>query len=238
MLLCLMMAIPAGCCERLPDEQLVTYYDNAFFVGDSLFVMLRYYFNGVVYKENPDYFKNVKFYCAHGYKLETAALRRPSHSETNLMQKGNVTTLFSLAEKLQPEKIFILAGMNDRIGDDIGKGMDYIDTIVSMVHEVSPNTQLHFFSLTPIGKQVEEKAPGRQAKWDAYNTALKEKCAALNVHFIDIATGLKGENGLLAPSLASEDGYHVNDDGNAIWVQTMLDFAQAQYDLGEWVPAN
>lgn len=237
-LLCLLLAAPAACGERLPDEQLITYYDQAFFVGDSLCEMLRYYVNGVVRREHPDYFRDVKFFTAHGYKLETAALRRPSYTETNLMYKGGAITVCGLAEKLQPEKMFILVGMNDRIGDHIDQGVAWIDTIIAMVQEVSPDTTLHFFSLTPIAAQVEKKALGRQEKWDAYNAALKEKCADAGVHFIDIATGLKGEDGLLAPALASEDGYHVNNDGNAIWVQTLLDFAQSQYELGLWAPAD
>ena len=42
-----------------------------------------------------------------------------------------------------------------------------------------------------------------------------------------------GEKGI------SHDGeYHLNDKGNAIWVQTLLDFAQGEYDANRWVPVD
>ncbi len=206
-------------------------------MGDSLGEMLRYYINGVVRKEHPTYFQGIKFFTAHGYKLGTAALSYPSHSETNLMYKGTSIAVGKLMGKLQPGRVFILAGMNDRIGDDIPKGLSYIEAIVAMISEASPDTQIHFFSLTPIAAAVEEKAPGRQGKWDQYNVELEKKCAELGVYFIDIATSLKDEEGLLAPALASEDGYHLSNAGNAIWVERLLDFAQAQYESGLWSPA-
>lgn len=228
----------AAAAERLPDDQLITYYDQAVFVGDSITELFRFYVNGVVRKENPGYFPGVKFYAAHGYKLATAAAPRPSLSETNISYKGNAITIQGLLEKLKPANMFILLGLSDRIGDEIDKGMEYIEQIVAAAAEISPETKIHFFSLTPVDANVEKKFPERQRKWDAYNVALEAKCEELGVYFIDITTPLKDEHGLLASSLATEDGYHLNDDGNAIWVQMMLEFAQAQYEAGLWAPAE
>lgn len=66
LLLCLFAVMGCAHAERLPDDQLITYYDNAVFVGDSLFELLRYHINGVVRKEHPQYFQGVKFYSATG----------------------------------------------------------------------------------------------------------------------------------------------------------------------------
>lgn len=238
LLMCMFLFIGHAGAERLPDDQLITYYDQAVFVGDSISELFRFYVNGVVRKEHPDYFNGVKFYAAHGYKLATAAAPRPSHTETNISYKGNAVSVRGLMERTQPGKVFILLGLGDRIGDDIDKGMEYVEAIVSTVAEVSPDTKVHFFSLTPIDANVEKKAPNRQSKWDAYNVALEAKCKELGAYYIEIAAPLKDEKGLLAQSLATEDGYHLNNDGNAIWVQMLLEFAQGQYDAGLWAPAE
>ena len=66
---------------------------------------------------------------------------------------------------------------------------------------------------------------------------LAEKCPEVGAHFIDIATNLKGEDGLMKKGISHDGEYHLNEQGNAIWAQALLDFAQAQYDLGLWVPA-
>ncbi len=237
MLLCLLLLGGTACAQRLTDDELIRYYEESVYVGDSLGEMLRFYVNGVVRKAHPTYFQSLKFFTAHGYRLETAAMSYPTHDDTNIMYKGNAIAVGKLMSKLTPRNVFILAGLRDRIGDDIPTGMTYIENIVKMISEASPDTRIHFISLTPISAEVEKKAPGRQAKWDAYNAELEKKCDELGVFFINIAPSLKDENGFLAPKLATEDGYHLNNDGNAIWVQLLLDFAQTQYENGCWTPA-
>lgn len=237
LLLCLFAVMGCAHAERLPDDQLITYYDNAVFVGDSLFELLRYHINGVVRKEHPQYFQGVKFYSAHGFKLATAAMTYPSHTEANLMYKGRAATVQDIMRLTQPDKVFFQVGMNDRIGNDVEAGLLYVETLNALIHEVSPNTKIHYFSLTPVTAPINIKEPNRQIKRDGYNAALEEKCRQLGVHYIEVAAFLKDAEGLLDPKLATDDGYHLNDKGNTIWIQKMLDFAQTQYEAGQWAPA-
>lgn len=221
---------------RLPDDVLVTYYEHSVFVGDSLPRMFRNYVVNVVQKEHPDYFKDVKFYTAYSYQLYSATLRSPSSSKVNLTYKGGDTTLCRLMGALKPEKLFLLAGLNDKIGEKTEKGMEYIDKIMALMEEFSPETQVYFFSLTPVTAKVEKKRPNLQSKWDAYNEALEQKCAEVGAIYIDIATDLKGEDGLMKSGISHDGEYHLNDKGNAIWLQTLLDFAQSEYDALRWIP--
>ncbi|MBE5804905.1 MAG: hypothetical protein E7316_10400 [Clostridiales bacterium] len=236
--LCLMLLAGTACAERLPDEQLVTYYNKSVFVGDSLVRMLRNYIVNTEQKAHPDYFKDTRFFAEYSYQLYAASRETPSSSKVDLKYKGSDITLCKLMEKLQPEKLFILAGLNDKIGEKTEKGMEYIDKIMALMAEYAPDTQVYFFSLTPVTAKVEKKRPNLQSKWDAYNVELEKKCEEVGAIYIDIATDLKGENGLMKKGISHDGEYHLNDKGNAIWVQTLLDFAQSQYDANKWVPVD
>lgn len=238
MLLCAVLLAGTAYAERLPDEQLVTYYNHSIFVGDSLPRMFRNYVVNTVQKEHPDYFKETKFYTAYSYQLYTASLEKPSSSRVNLTYKGYDTTMCRLMEKLKPEKLFILAGLNDKIGEYPDRGMRYVEKIMELMKEYAPDTQVYFFSLTPVTAAVNKKRPHLQEKWDAYNELLEQKCQEVGAIYIDIATNLKGENGFMKKGISHDGEYHLNDKGNAIWLQTLLDFAQSEYDALRWVPMD
>lgn len=237
LLICLLLAVSCAGAERLPDEQLVTYYSHSVFVGDSLPRMFRNYVVNIVQKEHPDYFKDTKFYTAYSYQLNSAAREYPAANKVNLTYKGSDITLCRLTETLKPEKVFILAGLNDRIGEYIDVGMGYVEKIMTLMEKYAPETQVYFFSLTPVTEKVEKSRPRLQEKWDAYNAALELKCQEVGAIYIDIATDLKGENGFMKQGISHDGEYHLNDKGNAIWVQTLLDFAQAEYEANRWAPA-
>ena len=116
--------------------------------------------------------------------------------------------------------------------------MEYIDKIMELMEKYAPDTQVYFFSLTPVTAAVEKKRPKLQEKWDAYNVLLEQKCQEVGAIYIDIATDLKGENGFMKKGISHDGEYHLNDKGNAIWVQTLLDFAQGEYDANRWVPVD
>ena len=151
-----------------------------------------------------------------------------------LKYRGRETTLAHIMEAEQPARVFILAGLNDRIHDHLDRADLYIDRIMASRDRVAPDTEICFFSLAPVTKKVGAR---RQRGHDEYNAWLEEKCAAVGAVYIDIATALKGEDGFLPGELCSDREFHLNPRGNAVWAQTLLDFAQSRYEAGLWTPA-
>ena len=84
--------------------------------------------------------------------------------------------------------------------------------------------------------RVEDERPGLTEKWNEYNACLKKKCEEVGALYVDIATPLRNEKGFLPMEWSHDSQYHLNDEGNAIWVQTLLDYAQSRYDAGLWSP--
>ena len=55
---------------------------------------------------------------------------------------------------------------------------------------------------------------------------------------MDLAYGLKDENGLLPARYCADGLCHLNDAGYEIFAQELLDFAQAEYEARNWIPAQ
>ena len=236
LLLIIMLLFSVARAERLTDDQLISYYDDALFIGDSQIRMLRNYVTSLQ-QENPDFFRGAHFYSAYNYQMGTAAMDQVISSRVNLTYKGVERTMYYIASKYAPPKLFFLAGMNDRIAFHVDRGMKYVDRIMENMRKTVPETQMYFFSLPPITQKFEKKEHARE-KMDAYNEMLAAKCQETGAIYIDIASDLKGEDGLMLPGISSDGETHLNEQGYAIWIQTMLDFAQEQYEAGSWTPSD
>ena len=237
--LCLMLLLPAAVqaeetADRLPDEVLMQYYDHSLFVGDSVIRMFRNYVKNVQ-KTDPGYFPGIKFYSEYSYQLHTAAMQYVTEDRVNLKYKGSDATLSEIMKGEKPEKVFILAGLNERIHLHIDWADSYITKIMAIRDKYSPDTEMYFFSLTPVTRKVGNP---RQEKHDEYNVWLARKCEEVGATYIEISELLKDEDGFMRKSISSDGEYHLNAEGNAIWAQKLLDFAQEQYDLGLWTPAE
>ena len=219
---------------RLPDEVLMSYFDRSLFVGDSVVVMFRNHVRAKQEKD-PAYFAGVKFYCAYNYQLRTAARENTSGSadRVELKYKGRETSFAHILEAEQPDRVFILAGLNERIHLHLDWADDYLTRIRTLRDKYSPKTALYFLSMTPVRDKIGMK---RQQGHDAYNDWLSLKCAEIGALYVDIASGLKAENGMMMKGLSSDGEFHLNDAGNAIVAAELLDFAQSQYENGLWTP--
>lgn len=237
LLFCVLLLFCTANAERLTDHELSLYYQNSVVVGDSIPRMLRNYLTGLQ-ENDPELMAGLRFFTYYSYKLQSAALELPDPEAVNLVYKGADLSLCQLMSELKPNRLFIQAGLNDKIGEKIDTGMNYVDDIMTLMQRYAPDTTVYFFSLLPVTYRVLEERPGLQEKWNAYNQRLAAKCEEVGAVYVEIAEPLKNEEGLLPLSLSHDGLYHLNDEGNAIWLQTLLDFAQNRYDAGSWSPAN
>ena len=238
LLICLVLLCPAAvgeeARERLTEKQLLSYYDGSILVGDSITRQLRVY---VLEKQktDPEYMQGARFFVAQSYMLYTASRKYLQKDTCNLMYRGVETSLYDILAGLKPRRAVILLGVNDYVGEKTEKGIGWCERIVDLAAEASPDTEIIFESLTPVTEQFCRRKDYRTL-WDEYNAALEEMCDRRGVGYIDIATPLKDENGYLPPRYSSDGKYHLKDDGLRLWLEALMDYAQAQYDAGLWTP--
>lgn len=71
-----------------------------------------------------------------------------------------------------------------------------------------------------------------------YHRRLKDLCAEQGAGYIEISEPLKDAEGYLNMEYSSDEVCHLNNAGMDVWVQAMCDYAQEQYELGEWIPES
>ena len=220
--------------EQLTQEQLMSFYENSVFVGDSITRQLNSYMK-TQRKKDSGYFAGVKFVAAQSLSLYRASRNSLAKSGVNLTYQGTEMPLCRILEKMKPRRAMVLLGLNDYVGENIEQGVHNAKRIVELNQRYSPETEIIFFSLTPVTKRFSGRKHYQQL-WDEYNAALEKMCREEQGPFIDIATRLNDEEGFLYTQYSSDGRCHLNAKGLKLWVDALLEYAQAQYDQGLWKP--
>ena len=229
--------IPFASAERLDDSTLLSFYDDSVFFGDSRMEAFKHYVDAMQ-QEDKTFLGKTKIVAAGSISLYAASKNAPS-GDYLFYYAGRQLSMYGIAERLKPSKIFILLGLNDPIAAKPDKGITYVETILTrMKEEFVPDAVIYFFSETPVTENfaTEKARPEYQDQLDVYNPMLKEVCEKNGAHYIEIAEALKGEDNLLRLEYSNDKVCHLNEDGIAVWIQCMKDYAQEQYDLGLWDP--
>ena len=237
---------------HLSDETLMTYYSNTIFAGDSLVASFRNYVK-TKKKDNPDYFSGIDFRAVNSYLFRYATSRyiREIHG-AHLYDGGLDATLYTIVMNAQPEKLFVLAGLNDTFTTDYTMAMQevdetgydraarYVREMTGLVREASPDTQIYIVSQMPVTEEFVQglhKVTEVQERFDLVNETVRQECESLEIRYVDLATGLKGKDGLMPQDYSSDHLVHLNEAGFEIFARELLDFAQEEYEAGNLIPA-
>ena len=232
----MLLLCPPACAERLPDDVLLSYYDDCLFIGDSIMQgFVRYRSETRV--TDPDFLEELTVVCTSSISLYTAS-RHVMDNNSYFLFRGRKCTMYDIARALKPKRLFILLGLNDPVGVKIDKAMKWIEYIVESMPYYSQDTEVCFFSHTPVTETYcqTRKREGYQDQINEYNRRLQEACEKLGATYVEIAEPFKDADGYLAAAYTSDNICHLNDDGIALWIQTLQDYAQEQYDAGAWTP--
>ena len=128
----------------------------------------------------------------------------------------------------QPEKLFILTGVND-ISQDLDN--DYIINnmrqIIRQVQAGSPETIIFWQSNLPINNNFGRyrRLIGKEEQIKQLNAMIEKLAEEENIHFIYLYPLFQNEEGLLYPKLTT-DGLHLNEAGYKIWVEKIRQFVE------------
>lgn len=233
----ILACIPFASAERLDDSVLLSFYDDSVFFGDSRMEAFKHYVDAVQ-QTDKSFLGKTKIVGAGSISLQAASKNAPV-GNYQFYYAGRQLSMYGIAQKINPKKIFIMLGLNDPIAAKPDKGITYVEAILTrMKEEFVPDAEIYFFSETPVTENfaIEKERPEYQNQLDIYNPMLKETCEKYGAHYIEVAEALKGEDNLLKLEYSNDKVCHLNEDGIAVWIQCMKDYAQEQYDLGLWDP--
>lgn len=174
------------------------YFSDAVFLGDSRTDGLRLY--GGIRPEDV-FFHN-------GLMIFEAA-----DPECKLIKDadGALRSILDLLGEKQYAKVYTMFGINELgYGDDQG----FYDTYAQFlddVRQLQPDAILYVQSIIPVNEDIAKVHDGRayvtNAKIADYNALLRQFCEEKQVIYLDLATALTDEDGIL-PAEGTTDGVH------------------------------
>lgn len=184
-----------------------TYFGKCAFVGDSITVGLSDYQLVPV--------KNV--FAEIGMNIEKI------NSETMQTAFGEMTALEGL-KQAQPENIYIMLGSNGISWLTVDDMISYYSEFVNSIQENLPDSQIYILSIPPVTaeRETDEEEPILNSDIDKYNSELLKMANDKKIHYVDVNTALKGNDGKFPAENAADDGMHFKKTTYSIMLDYIL----------------
>ena len=62
---------------------------------------------------------------------------------------GRQLTMYGIADRIQPRKVFVMLGLNDPVAVKIDKALSWVEDIIHKMNETVPDAEVCFISETP-----------------------------------------------------------------------------------------
>lgn len=183
----LMNPVPEG--ERMADA----YLNNCVFIGDSVTYGLASY--NVVPASNVFASVALNISTAETAKIDT--------------QYGEATVIEALTAS-QPENVYIMLGSNGAAWLNSNEMYQYFSSFMKLVLSTCPESEIYIISVPPVTVEKESSVttPVHNSDIDEYNEKLLDYCDRNELHYLDLNSYLKNENGVLPTDDAENDGMH------------------------------
>lgn len=170
-----------------------SYLASCAFVGDSLTVGLSAY--GIL----PE--KDVL--AAQGMNIDKI-------NNATITTANGETTILEALKARKPENIYIMLGSNGIAWLSNERMISEYSEFVDSVKSALPDSVIYILSIPPVSVVAETlKQPILNSDIDVYNSELLKMANEKKLHFVDINTALKGNDGKLPQEYSNQkDGMH------------------------------
>lgn len=180
-----------------------TYFDDAIFLGDSRTEGLFLY-SGL---------KTGKPYTAVGATVESVFTKANFKTES-----GEKVPILDAMAGQECGKIYVMLGVNELGWTKTKTYHDQYAKLIDRLRADHPEAKIALQSLPPVSaKQDEKKTYVNNERIKAYNEIIKTLAEEKECYFLDVASCLTGEGGVL-PVKQTTDGVHFNKAGCKTWL--------------------
>ena len=174
--------VPKG--ERQDDS----YYKNAVFIGSRSLAGLADY--GYVPSENM---------------LISDSITPENFNSVIVSVDGTESVISEAVIRKEVSKIYIMVGTGSAASSDDPDIFNEIEAFVNSVTEQNNDAEIYLMSLLPVPAGIESSV-AYNSDIDAYNSELLKFANKMNVRYLDVNTGFKGNDGKLPDSAAEVNG--------------------------------
>lgn len=133
-----------------------------------------------------------------------------AHAEDIALADGSTGSALSYAEKMQPERIFLMMGFNGLNSPIAMEGS--FRTLVEKLESACPNAVIYLYSITPLTANSSAAASigVDNSNVISFNEYLRGMCGELGVVYLDIFSKMTDNAGALRSDYNEYDGMHIS----------------------------
>lgn len=190
------------------------WFDDALFVGDSVTLKLSYYAdNGSL--------GNAGFLCAGSLGWNNALwdINRPDNVHPSY--NGVKYTVDEGARIINPNKIFIMLGMNDIGLYGVDGAINGMKQLLARIEQKCPDAEIYIESVTPMLQNMQLRDLNNRTIAE-FDRKAQAYCQEKGYHYLDIASAVEDGSGNLIYSYCSDPsamGLHFSNEGCYQWVE-------------------
>jgi hypothetical protein len=223
--------------EALQSGALDSFFNDSVLIGDSMTAGFSHYVlaqreDGGVCLGNMKCIGQSGLFLKHAYQMEIGE-RSPV-----LPYRGRNYCVSDLVQTLGTKTLYLLLGVNDAyvFQSTVEEELLCFDEIIRKTREKSPGVQIVLITIPPVLKSyARDYACDPHFNVDV-NEALYRYCEENGFGVVELAARLRDEDGYLDRTCCSDDKFHLNQDGDALWLAALREYARTQYETGAWTP--
>lgn len=203
--------------EETSESDSDNFFDDTVFVGDSVTLGLKNYVTSER-NQGRECLGNAKFLAegsmSYSNTLPEIGAKNSIHPKYNGMEMHIEDAL----ELIKAKRVFIMLGMNDFCIYPEEEAIANAKECTNRIKEKNPDIDIYIESVTPAlfdsGKFSNENI-------DKFDAALKAFCDENGYAYVDVASAMKDENGILISSYCGDPGakgVHMSNIGCKAWV--------------------
>lgn len=182
----------------VPQSQAVSesYFDDACFIGHSIVVGMRSYFDLL----NADYFAENGISAKR--LLEYDGFELPS---------GNTGTIANAMAERSYGKVYIMLGANELGGSAYDSQIFYdsMCSLIELIKTAQPGASVYIISITPVTQALSESSGNfTLSNIVSFNQRLQQVSVEKGAGYLDFFTLFADEDGYMPPDGAAGDGLH------------------------------
>lgn len=207
------------------------YFDDAVFVGDSIFQQLWRYVEGQRQQGRP-LLGGARFMVAASYTIYQASRIKPDGA-VQMRYRGREVSVSEGLRQMEAGKAVILLGLNDFAGSQMEKDVSRYGTMLERIRTSNPNIELFPCLMTPIVQRAQDQDLNQETT-TAFNVRLLQLCQEKGLPCWDVASPLMDAQGFLNPDFSTDKRVHLNPEGFEVLIDTLRRFARDAYEQGQW----
>ena len=202
--------------EKVTKKQRDGFYKRAAFVGNSVGLGQKYYFD----RQGNNYLGSPKMLVRGCYSFYNDKHKR---SEWMISYNGQKMQAKYAIKAANVKRVFINMGGNDFVGDADFVFNNYVEYLRG-ISKVNPDVVIFIESTTGVTASRQGKYLNSRnvAKLNELMAEYCKKCR--DMYFIDVGSKLNDKNGYLMRKYSSDNYVHLTDAAYEVWTKEMIKY--------------